>query len=241
MKIVPSSEFTLAELAQTFTAGYEGYAVPMTIDEAALASIVEAWDIDLARSRVAVEDGERLGLANLGVRGDRGWIGGIGVVPAARRRGVGRLLMEAVLAEAPPVVTLEVIEQNEGAIRLYESLGFERTRILEVWSLPDPPLVEAAGVRPAPLGQTGLPWQRADEALPAEYERIEVDGGAMLFRGKSVLQLAAPDAAVAARLLSRGTPLQFVNVPEGDPASTALAALGGSLDLRQFEYVRYAC
>ena len=36
--------------------------------------------------------------------------------------------MEAVLADAPSVVGLEVIEQNEPAIRLYESLGFERTR-----------------------------------------------------------------------------------------------------------------
>ena len=31
--------------------------------------------------------------------------------------------MEAVLADAPSVVGLEVIEQNEPAIRLYESLG----------------------------------------------------------------------------------------------------------------------
>jgi ribosomal protein S18 acetylase RimI-like enzyme len=56
-------------------------------------------------------------------------------VPAARRRGVGRALTEAVIAEAPSIVTLEVIEQNERAIRLYERLGFERRRILEVWSL----------------------------------------------------------------------------------------------------------
>ena len=34
---------------------------------------------------------------------------------------------------------------------------------------------------------------------------------------------------------ARGERLTYVNVPEGDPASIALGALGGTLDLRQFE------
>jgi GNAT superfamily N-acetyltransferase len=231
VNIVPAGQFDDEQLAALMTAGYEGYFVPMHIDAAAFRYIVETWDIDLARSRVV----EGAGICNLAVRGDRGWIGGIGVVPAARRGGIGRTLMEAVLAEAPPVVTLEVLEQNEPAIRLYESLGFERTRVLEVWSLKEPPLVEARSVEPAPLGQQDLPWQRDDASLPTGYERIDVDGGAMLYRGGSVLQLDAPDAETAAKLLSRGTALQFVNVPEGDVASAALRELGGSLDLRQFE------
>jgi hypothetical protein len=53
-----------------------------------------------------------------------------------------------------------------------------------------------------------------------------------------VLQLAARDDEAAARLLSRGLPLSYVNVPEGDPASEALARLGGKLDLRQLELQR---
>ena len=67
---------------------------------------------------------------------------GIAVVPEQRRNGVGRALMEAVLELAPPTVLLEVIEANEPAIKLYESLGFEKTRVLEVWRV-DAPLVEA--------------------------------------------------------------------------------------------------
>ena len=239
--MIPASELSVAELAALFTAGYEGYFVPMHVDEPMMQSFVELWDLDLSRSRV--EPGE--GIAMLGVRGDRGWVGGLGVVPAARRKGLGRALMEAILADAPPVVRLEVLEQNEPAIALYESLGFRHVRWLEVWTLAAP--VEATDVRdvePRPLGQDGLPWQRQDASLPAEYQRIETAGGEALIRVNGprvgVLQLRADDADAARTLLSaacaRGESLHYVNVPEGDPASQALSDLGAKLDVRQVEF-----
>lgn len=230
MKIVPADRFSLAELAELFTRGYEDYFAPVQLDEASMKHIVDSWSIDLSRSRVA----KGLGICNLGVRGDVGWIGGIGVVKEHRGEGIGRKLMNAVLEVAPPTVELEVIEQNEPALKLYESLGFERTRLLEVWTVEAPEL-EARQVDPSPLGQRDLPWQRADEALPPEYERWEVDGGAMLIKGGSVLQLQADSIEVATALLSRGKKLSFVNVPEGDVASAALAAMGGEMPLRQIE------
>jgi hypothetical protein len=203
----------------------------MHIDEATMQYIVDAWDIDLDRSLVAPGEG----VVNLGVRGDRGWIGGLGVVPSARRRGLGRALMEAVLEQAPPTVTLEVLEQNEPAIALYESLGFEHVRVLEVWSLPEQPEAAARSVDPAPLGQDDVPWQRDDGSLPAEYERFEVDGGAILVRGGGILQLEAQNEAAAVALLSRGRALQYVNVPEGDVAIDALKTLDGERTTRQHE------
>jgi ribosomal protein S18 acetylase RimI-like enzyme len=234
MSLVKASTLSLADLADLFTRGYEGYFVPIHMDEATMQYIVDAWDIDLDRSYAVPGEG----VVNLGVRGDRGWIGGLGVVPEKRRKGLGRKLMEAVLDGAPPVVTLEVIEQNEPAIRLYEDLGFRHTRVLEVWSV-EAPAVDAERAEPRPLGQENLPWQREDASLPAEYERWEVDGGAMLMRGAGVLQLEARDTEAAKALLSRGTKLSYVNVPEDDVASAALRELGGELTLRQFE-MRYA-
>ena len=230
MNLVASDTFTYAELADLFTRGYEGYFVPMHFDEPTLRYMVDTWDIDLARSRVAPD----AGLCNLAIRGDRSWIGGIAVVPEARRRGVGRALMEAALELAPATVLLEVIEANEPAIRLYESLGFERTRVLEVWRV-EAPHVAAESVEPSLLGHVGLPWQREDASLPPDYERVEVDGGAMLFRGATVFQLEARDEDAAVALLSRGTTLNYVNVPEGDVAIGALRRLGGELRLKQFE------
>jgi ribosomal protein S18 acetylase RimI-like enzyme len=232
MSLVSADTLSDAQLAELFTRGYEGYFVPVNVDEATMRYMIDTWDIDLSRSRVA----EGVGLCSLAVRGDRGWIGGIAVVPEARRRGTGRRLMGAVLELAPPTVTLEVLEQNEPAIRLYEALGFERTRILEVWSVKETPLVEARSADAAPLGGEGLPWQREDASLPpGGYERFELDAGAVLVRNNNVLQLDAKDEDAAVALLSRGTPLSFVNVPEGDVASGALRRLGGELTLRQFE------
>jgi ribosomal protein S18 acetylase RimI-like enzyme len=244
MTIVPADTFDFSELAALFSAGYEGYYVPVHVDAATLEFMVGAWDIDLSRSCVALSGDEPVGMVMLGVRGGHGWIGGLGVAPAARRRGVGRALMEAVLARAPADVSLEVIEQNEPAIRLYDELGFARQRILEVWSLAaETPAVEARTAEPRPLGQAGLPWQRDDRSLPLEYERLEVDGGAMLVRVNGprvgVLQLDARDEEAAVQLLAaargRGESVHYVNVPEHDPASAALRRLGGTLDLRQFE------
>jgi GNAT superfamily N-acetyltransferase len=235
MRFEPASRFGFDELAEIFNRGYEAYAVPMHVDADSLAGFVAAWDTDLDRSRVALDGAEPVGLAMIAVRGERGWVGGVGVAAGHRGRGVGRAMMEAVLANAPAHVTLEVIESNEPARRLYERLGFTHTRLLEVWTLKDAPLVEAQRVDPWPLGQPDVPWQRADESLPADYVRLELDGGAILLNGANVLQLAAPDADVAAKLLSRGVELHYVNVPEGDVASAALRALGGELQLRQFE------
>ncbi len=244
MRLERASSFDSAFLADLFTRGYEEYFVPVHMDAATFAGVVDSWDIDLDRSRVAFDDDETVGLANLAVRGERGWIGGIGVIPSARRRGIGRALMEAVLAEAPPTVTLEVIEQNEPARRLYEQLGFVSRRNLEVWTLAaEVGAGEVRDVEPRPLGQPDLPWQREDASMPPGCERIEVDGGAALFRitrgTVGIGQLAAHDESVARELLAaaraRGERLTYVNVPEGDPASDALRELGATLDLRQYE------
>jgi ribosomal-protein-alanine N-acetyltransferase len=235
IELVPASSVERAVHAAVFNEGYSDYLVPFHIDEAALANIVDVWDVDLHRSRIALQAGEPVGFANLAVRGSDSWIGGVGVVPSARRQGIARMLMEAVIEEAPGSVSLEVIEENVAASTLYEQLGFVDTRLLEVWSLPEVAEVPLRSVEPSPLGQRDLPWQRADASLPADYERLEVDGGAMLIKGGNVLQLEARDLDAATALLSRGKQLTFVNVPEGDVASAALALLGGELRLRQRE------
>jgi ribosomal protein S18 acetylase RimI-like enzyme len=238
--LVPADTLSIDELAALFNAGYEDYVVPFHVDAEQLANMIAAWQIDLSRSRVAPGDG----VALLGIRGERAWVGGLGVVPAARRHGLGRALMEAVLAQAPPDVSLEVIEQNEVAIRLYEQLGFERGRVLEVWSLDaEVEPVQVREAEPAPAGEPDLPWQRDDMSLRPGYERLEVEGGAAVIRGGggtiSLLQLRADSREAACALVagarSRGSGLRFVNVPEGHVGTQAIAELGGRLDLRQYE------
>jgi ribosomal protein S18 acetylase RimI-like enzyme len=129
VKIVEASSFDNARLAELFEAGYEGYFVPIHVDEAAFAYMVDAWDVDLDRSCVALDDGGApVGVTMLGVRGDEGWIGGLGVRASHRRRGVGRALMDAAVARMRELgyeqATLWVLDGNERARRFYEKHGW---------------------------------------------------------------------------------------------------------------------
>ncbi|HEX5471463.1 MAG TPA: GNAT family N-acetyltransferase [Lacipirellulaceae bacterium] len=63
-----------------------------------------------------------------------GAIQNVGVTPAHRGRGIGSALIAAALngfqQVGLPRVYLEVTAQNEGAVRLYNRLGFRRTKTL---------------------------------------------------------------------------------------------------------------
>ena len=77
---------------------------------------------------VAEEDGAVVGYVVAHAAADEGEILNLGVAPSHRRRGVGRALVERVLAllvqQGVRVVYLEVRESNAVARRLYQSLGF---------------------------------------------------------------------------------------------------------------------
>jgi ribosomal protein S18 acetylase RimI-like enzyme len=254
LPIVPASELGLAELAELFSAGYEDYYAPIHVDRVGLEFMVGAWDIDLDASRVAKVEDSGAGVVLLGIRGSEGWIGGLGVVKRRRRSGIGEALMRAAIAQAHDrgvrELRLEVMQQNERAIPLYERLGFTTTRELDVWSL-----VAASGaVREIPVEeahetirarrQAREPWQRADASL-ANLTRLTglgANGGAAIVRvsaGRvSVLQLAGDADALrellgAARAL--GDSVSIVNLPRDDPAAAALRELGGRVDVTQYE------
>ena len=69
----------------------------------------------------------------MALRGPAGALYDIVVDPAHRGRGIGRLLLEATIAElktrGAPRVVLSTAERNETAHRLFEHAGFRRTMI----------------------------------------------------------------------------------------------------------------
>jgi ribosomal protein S18 acetylase RimI-like enzyme len=257
LELQPASLLSDEELAALFTASYEGYLVPFAVDAGTLRFLTTAFDLDRAASRIAVRNGERVGLANLGLRGPDAWVGGVGVVPSERRRGTGRALMESIHAEARDRgvarVWLEVIVENAGAIALYEDLGYRHVRELEVWALPGregspPAVVDAETAHTWIRKQRGdrEPWQRDDASVAkmGDAEGLTVDGAAAVVRlagGRvSVLQLAGRRDALTELLSaarSLGSAVSVVNLPAGHPAGEALASLGGQVDVRQHEMV----
>jgi ribosomal protein S18 acetylase RimI-like enzyme len=256
VELRPASTLSLAEQTELFNAGYEEYVIPMRLnDEAALQWMMDSFDIDRDASRIAVRDGERLGFANLAIRGDEAWVGGVGVVPAARRQGIAEALMQALHDEARGRgigrIWLEVIEQNEGAFRLYEKLGYDVVRPLEVWTIPKGDAPENSSTREVPVEQaqarirelraTREPWQRADATVGnfTDALGIESDEGAAVFRVKGAVQLvqiAGTARELVETVRSYGDTI-LLNLPSDDPAADALPGLGGGVMLRQREMV----
>jgi len=193
-RVASAADLAPDALAALFTAGYEGYFVPIAVDAARLAQMVQAWDLDLARSRVLWDDATPVAFAMLGVRGTRGWIGGMGVVAAARGRGLGRAAMDAVLAEARRAeitrVSLEVLEANAHAGGIYEALGFRDTRALDVWKRP---ANEAADAAPS-----AAPLSRVEPVDPAhvlaEYPHLHATTAPWQRERRTLDRVAPPDA-----------------------------------------------
>jgi ribosomal protein S18 acetylase RimI-like enzyme len=253
LELRPACSLTPGERAELFNAAYEGYLLPFHIDEQQLVSMDEMFDLDLDASRIAVRDGVAVGLGNLGVRGEDAWIGGVGVVTAARRSGVGEALMHALHEQARERgvrrVWLEVMVENTGAFALYEKLGYRTRRDVEVWSLPaaeegDPeangvPAAEAhARIRELRSGHE--PWQRADGTLAhySDARGLVTNAGAAVYRqpGESVqlVQIAGESESLLRALHALG-PVSVLNLPQDDPAAPVLRALGGSVVVRQHE------
>jgi hypothetical protein len=106
--------------------------MPLTLDALRLARKARVEQCDLHHSLLAYEGDRHAGMAVLAIRGDSGWCGGFGVVPELRGRGVGRLLMGALLESARAArlrrLSLEVLAENVAARRLYEGAGMRVAR-----------------------------------------------------------------------------------------------------------------
>jgi ribosomal protein S18 acetylase RimI-like enzyme len=188
---------------------------------------VERNGVDLARSRRWTVDGALSGMVLLAFRGERAWIGGFGVVPEYRGRGLARRYLEETLTIARAAgavsVELEVLHRNAAAIRLYERAGFVRVGELVVWTrapLRGPAEENAAPVLRAfdaaaitALARTPAScWQREPEsvAAAAPFETVFVgapkspDAFAFVRRSEraAVVDARAHDRDAAAAMLS---------------------------------------
>jgi ribosomal-protein-alanine N-acetyltransferase len=103
---------------------------------------------------VAEQDGEMLGYAGLMAGGAEADVQTIAVAPAARGRGVGGLLLDALVARARAAgatsLLLEVRADNAPAIRLYASRGFERIAVRHGYYQPGDHDAHVMRLRPLP-------------------------------------------------------------------------------------------
>lgn len=195
---VPAAQIDLTALTAAFNSAYNDYFIPMRLTRDQLERSYDQTSVDYAASRVAL-DGERIvGFGFLGVRARRGWVGGVGVIPSHRGRGIARQVMADLLDNARhqelETVQLEVIEDNVAARTLYESLGFSVQRRLLVIGCeelpPAPPAPVSVRLSSAAsvlryydsFHPVANPWQRQRESL--HYAAQGVQGWTLDERGQ---------------------------------------------------------
>jgi len=174
------AEYGLDRTAVVLTRGFVGYFVPIVGNTAMLLGMARMDSVDLSASRVVVRDGTAVGAALIARRGWTCRLAGMAIVPEARRTGVGRAAVTQLLAEAKArgeqSMVLEVIEQNEPAVKLYQALGFRTIRRLVGFAGPGVPEATIAlaltEVDPRDVAEVvthdslrDLPWQLSGETL----------------------------------------------------------------------------
>lgn len=172
-------EHGLGTSAAVLTAGFSDYFVPVHMSAAGLFTMVRQDSVDAELSRVILQDGVPVGVALIARRGWTSRLAAMAIVPAARGQGVGaqcvRQLLDEALARGDKTMTLEVIEQNAPAVRLYEKCGFTKMRRLlgltghphfenSQLGLETVDVREVARVLNA-YGGDDLPWQLSGETL----------------------------------------------------------------------------
>lgn len=127
------SELSFEEAVRVWNLGFEGYFMPMTITLEAYMRRTANEGLSLEHSLVMYVDDEPAGFVLNGFREVNGekvaWNGGTGIAPAFRGQGIGKKLMmknlELYREQGVDIATLEALSQNENAIKLYKSVGYE--------------------------------------------------------------------------------------------------------------------
>jgi ribosomal protein S18 acetylase RimI-like enzyme len=175
----PASEFTIPQLADLQTRGFEGYFIPIRVTEAVFLTMLRRDSIDLTASRVLLRDEEPIGLALIARRGWTSRLAAMGIVTGARNGGAGTWAMQHLIEEAKSrgakEMILEVIAQNTAGVKLYEKMGFVIKRNLFGYKIENPPTdskeeLEEIDIREIARqvtyhGLPDLPWQLAGATI----------------------------------------------------------------------------
>ena len=208
IELQPAYTRSMSDLAALFNTAFTGYiGGSIQFDERSLARFFARDTVDLGASQVAVWGGEAVGLALIARQGWSCRLAAMGVIPSATGRGVGKAMMTRLIEQAldrgDRLFDLEVIEQNDRALRLYEGAGFERVRRLVGYEVDAPageanPALEQIDIPDAakPIVRHGAPdlpaavsgWQVARLSPPDVAYRLD----------QACVVLSNPDAAVVA-------------------------------------------
>ncbi|RPJ28846.1 MAG: GNAT family N-acetyltransferase [Chloroflexi bacterium] len=177
----PASNYPLPDLVKFLNRGFEAYFVPIQFDTVTFLNMLRKDGIDLTTSRVLLVEDQPCGIALIARRGWVSRLAAMGIAKEARGKGAGSWFMDELIREARQrddrEMTLEVIEQNEPAVKLYRKSGFQTVRRLvgftrrgkeavengrnDLWEVD---LREMAHLV-SRHGLSDLPWQLSGESI----------------------------------------------------------------------------
>jgi ribosomal protein S18 acetylase RimI-like enzyme len=169
----PASTYSTLQIVDLLTRSFEGYLVPIHIDESALLTMLRRDGIDLHQSRILMKGDEPIGVALIARRGWTSRLAAMGILSHARNSGAGtwamQNLIDQALARGDREMTLEVIEQNMAGVKLYEKVGFNKIRRLVGYKLENPQVDSKDELQEVDIyelasliishGLKDLPWQ----------------------------------------------------------------------------------
>jgi ribosomal protein S18 acetylase RimI-like enzyme len=140
LTFAPASSLSLEYLTRAFNRAFTGYYLPMMQSASSLSEMMRENDVKRDISLIASLNNEIVGISLVAIRGDRGWIAGMGIDPVWRAQGLGRQLLAETLTRlrraGTRAVQLEALSVNTPAIKLYIRAGFHDTRELHVYHGP---------------------------------------------------------------------------------------------------------
>ena len=179
----PASNYSIAELVDLLNRGFEEYFVPIYFNDDMFSNMLRKDGIDLADSRVLIADDQECGIGLIASRRalHASRVAAMGIAKETRGKGAGSWFMKELIDDAcdrgDHEMVLEVIEQNEPAVKLYRKYGFESMRRLVGFTLKDREVLRTEGSELREIGlqvisqlilQYGLPdlpWQLSGKSL----------------------------------------------------------------------------
>lgn len=180
---VSASNYSLSELVKLLNRGFENYFIPIHFSSDMFSNMLHKDGIDLADSRVLIADDQACGIALIACRRSlqASRVAAMGIAKETRGKGAGSWFMKELIDDAcargDREMVLEVIEQNEPAVRLYRKYGFESLRRLVGFTRRDTGAeeIESSDLPEIDLGEMGrliaqfglpdLPWQLSAESI----------------------------------------------------------------------------
>ena len=165
----PASDYPTLDLGQLMNLSFEDYIVPIHMDSSQFLNMLLKDSINLASSRVLLVEDQLAGVALIARRGWTSRLAAMGITKEMRGKKAGTWFMEKLIDEARErkdrEMVLEVIEQNEPAVRLYQNSRFENVRRL-----------------------IGLVHQDAKQDAKSDFQEVDLRE-----MGRLILQYGLPD------------------------------------------------